>query len=171
MPTDQAQAPVDLAALDFSHPLAGIDQIRAANPHRYEFEMLTGVVHLDPANRVIVGFKDVTADEFWVRGHMPGYPLLPGVLMCEAAAQLCGFYYVTQGIGDPDCLMALAGLDNARFHRTVRPGERLVLVAVGQKVHRRLVKFQVTGYVGLEKAFETGVTGVPLGKLKELRGA
>src|SRR5262249_41375479 len=120
MPTEEAQAPaVDLAALDFAHPLATIDDIRAANPPRFEFEMLSGIVYVDPARHLIVGFKDARPDEFWVRGHMPGYPLLPGVLMCEAAAQLCGYYYVTQKVGHADVLMGLAGIDDARFLRTV----------------------------------------------------
>lgn len=162
---------LDLATLDFSNPIAGIEDIRAVNPHRYEFEMLTGVVHIDPACHVIVGFKDMAEDDFWVRGHMPGYPLFPGVLMCEAAAQLCGYYYVSQKIGDPGVLLGLGGIDETRFVRTVRPGERFVMVGTGVKIHRRMTKFRVVGSVDGEKVFETLVTGVPIGKLRELRGA
>jgi 3-hydroxyacyl-[acyl-carrier-protein] dehydratase len=167
-----AEAPiVDLAALDFSNPIAGIEEIRAVNPHRYEFEMVTAIVHIDPVNHVIVGYKDLTPNEFWVRGHMPGIPLMPGVLMCEAAAQLCGYYYVSQKIGDPGVLLGLGGIDETRFVRTVRPGERLVMVGTGVKIHRRMTKFRVVGTVAGEKAFETVVSGVPIGKLRELRGA
>ena len=156
---------------DFDRPLAGIEEIRAVNPHRHEFEMLTGIVHLDPKQKLIVGFKDIRASDFWARGHMPGFPLFPGVLMCEAAAQLCGYYYTTQKVGDPGALLGLAGIDEARFIRTVRPGERLVIVGTGLKVHRRLTRFRVVGQVGTEKAFEAVITGVPLGKLEEMRGA
>jgi 3-hydroxyacyl-[acyl-carrier-protein] dehydratase len=167
-----ADAPVlDLASLDFSNPIAGIEEMRAVNPHRYEFEMITAIVHIDPANQIIVGYKDLTDKEFWVRGHMPGFPLMPGVLMCEAAAQMCGYYYVTQKIGDPDVLLGLGGIDETRFVRQVRPGERLVMVGTGVKVHRRMTKFRVVGTVNGEKAFETLVTGVPIGKLEDLRGA
>ena len=167
-----AEAPVlESLDYDFARPLAGIEEIRAANPHRHEFEMLTGIVHVDPSQKVIVGFKELRADDFWTRGHMPGFPLFPGVLMCEAAAQLCGYYYTTQKIGDPGSLLGQAGVDEARFIRTVRPGERLVMVATGLKVHRRLTRFRVVGQVGAEKAFEAVITGVPLGKLEELRGA
>jgi 3-hydroxyacyl-[acyl-carrier-protein] dehydratase len=162
---------IDAREFDYAHPIAGIEQIREVNPHRYEFEMLSGIVHLDPVQQLIVGFKDLQEADFWVRGHMPGFPLFPGVLMCEAAAQLCGYYYVAQKIGDADVLMGLAGIDEARFVRTVRPGERLILVGTGIKVHRRLMRFRVIGQVGSEKAFEAVITGVPLGKLKELRGA
>jgi 3-hydroxyacyl-[acyl-carrier-protein] dehydratase len=167
-----AEAPiVDLAALDFANPIAGIEAIRAVNPHRHEFEMLTAVVHVDPVNHVIVGYKDLSETEFWVRGHMPGIPLMPGVLMCEAAAQLCGYYYVSQKIGDPGVLLGLGGIDETRFVRTVRPGERLVMVGTGIKIHRRMTKFRVVGTVAGEKAFETVVSGVPIGKHRELRGA
>lgn len=169
MPADAP--PVDLAALDFANPAVGPDQIRAANPHRFEFEMLSGIVHVDPARHLIVGFKDMAPADFWVRGHMPGYPLFPGVLMCEAAAQLCAYYYTTQKVGDPGVLLGLGGLDEARFVRPVRPGERLVMVGTGVKVHRRMTKFRVAGTVAGERAFEVLVTGVPLGKLEELRGA
>jgi 3-hydroxyacyl-[acyl-carrier-protein] dehydratase len=165
-------APIpDLTAFDYDRPLYGIEEIRAVNPHRYEFEMLTAIVHLDPARQLIVGFKNVRADEFWTRGHMPDIPLFPGVLMCEAAAQLCGFYYVTQKIGSPGVLLGLAIIESARFLRPVRPGERLVMVGSGVKIHRRLTRFRVEGFVGTERAFETVVGGTPLGKLEDLRGA
>jgi 3-hydroxyacyl-[acyl-carrier-protein] dehydratase len=167
-----AEGPVpDLTALNFDRPLFGIEDIRAVNPHRHEFEMLTGIVHLDPTGHVIIGFKDLRTDEFWTRGHVPGFPVFPGVLMCEAGAQLCSFYYTHQKVGNPGSFVGLAVLDEARFHRPVRPGERLVLVGVGVRVHRRLTRFRVTGYVGAEKSFEATVGGTPLGTLEELRGA
>src|SRR5437868_1064419 len=113
----------DVTKLDFSRPVAGIELIRQILPHRFEMEMLTGIVLLDPAKHLIVGYKDVRADEFWVRGHMPSFPLFPGVLMCEAAAQLCCFYNVMQKVNDASTLMGLGGLDEARFLRPVRPGD------------------------------------------------
>src|SRR4029077_15149752 len=91
------------------------------------------VVHIDPANHMIVGYKDLTVREFWVRGHMPDFPLMPGVLMCEAAAQLSGYYYASQKIGDPGVLLGLGGLDETRFVRRVRPGERLLTGGAGIK--------------------------------------
>ncbi len=162
---------LDPLVFDYDHPLAGIEQIRTMNPHRHEFELLSGIVHIDPAKHVIVGFKDMRDTDFWARGHMPGFPLFPGVLMCEAAAQLCGYYYISQKIGDPGSLLGLAGIDDARFVRVVRPDERLVMVGTGVKVHRRMTRFRVVGQVGTERAFEAVITGVPLGKLEELRGA
>ena len=167
---DEAEA-FDLTQLDFSRPIAGPEQIREILPHRFEMEMLTGIVMIDPGRRVIVGYKDVGHDEFWARGHMPGFPLLPGVLMCEAAAQLCCIYNVLQKVNGVDTLMGLGGIEDTRFHRPVRPGNRLVIVGHGLKVHRRLTRFHGIGYVNSEKVFETTVIGVPIGKWEDLKGA
>jgi 3-hydroxyacyl-[acyl-carrier-protein] dehydratase len=161
MPADFTVPDVDPLALDLTKRAADLDAIRAVNPHRHEMEMLTAITEIDPTKHYVVGFKDLGESEFWVRGHMPGFPLLPGVLMCEAAAQLCGYYGTTQGI-TAGRLMGLGGVEFAKFKRMVRPGDRLVLVGYGLKIDRRLMRFHVRGYVGAEPAFETVVIGVPL---------
>lgn len=162
MPKDDPSVPeIDPLSLDLTRRVADVAAIHAANPHRHEMVMLTAVTHLDPSRHFIVGYKDVGEDEFWVRGHMPGFPLMPGVLMCEAAAQLSGYYGTSQGITQGR-MMGLGGVEMAKFKRMVRPGDRLVLVGHGLKVDRRLMRFHVRGYVGAEMAFETVVVGVPL---------
>ena len=84
---------IDLSTLDLNKSIVDIETIRAIIPHRYEMEQLSGIVKFDPEQGIIVGYKDVSPNEFWVRGHIPGRPLMPGVLMLEAAAQLCTYYY------------------------------------------------------------------------------
>src|SRR5437867_13365439 len=138
---------LDPASIDWNKVIVDEEGIRKVNPQRFEMEQLTAIVLIDTEKHMIAGYKDVGADEFWVRGHLPGYPLYPGVLMCEAAAQLCCFYTVTQKVVDEGVLIGLGGIDEARFHRPVRPGERLVLVGRGLKLHRRLNRFHVTGQV------------------------
>ena len=71
------------ATIDFDHIVADIDQIRRYIPQRYEMEQLTAIVYEDLERNVCVGYKDVTPDEFWTRGHMPGMPLMPGVRFAE----------------------------------------------------------------------------------------
>ncbi|RPI80215.1 MAG: beta-hydroxyacyl-ACP dehydratase, partial [Planctomycetaceae bacterium] len=83
---------IDISQIDFSRPVFDIEAIRRINPQRNQMEHLTAVVYVDPVNHAVVGYKDITENEFWVPGHMPGFPLMPGVIMCEAAAQLAGFY-------------------------------------------------------------------------------
>src|SRR6185369_11145757 len=116
------------------------------NPQRFEMIQLDAVVYLNKDEKVIVGYKDVRYDEWWVRGHMPGYPLLPGVLMCEASAQLCSYFAMTQCEFDGDFL-GFGGMDEVRFRMSVRPGERLILVAKTVRFHRRQMVFNVQGFV------------------------
>lgn len=163
-PTDRAPD-FDPAAFDLTKIHADLEAIRAINPHRYEFEMLTAVVHVDTAKHLVAGYKDLTEKDFWTKAHMPGFPLMPGVLMLEAAAQLMGYYTVSEGFVK-DVLMGLGGIDGAKFKRMVRPGDRLVIIGRGIKVDRRLTRFFLQGFVGSEFVFEATVTGVPL-KLTE----
>ena len=82
---------LDFSEFDPEKITADIEEIRRYNPQRFEMEQLSAVCYEDRETKTCVAYKDVTADEFWVRGHMPGIPLMPGVLMCEAAAQLASY--------------------------------------------------------------------------------
>src|SRR5581483_11224435 len=149
-------AHIDPNSLDLNRVLADQEAIRKVNEQRFEMEQLTAVVHVDRENLLIVGYKDVRADEFWVRGHMPSYPLLPGVLMCEAAAQLCSYYTFTQGLLQRD-FIGFGGMENVRFRGTVRPGDRLVLVAKATRLHHRQTIFSVQGFVGSTMVFHADI--------------
>jgi 3-hydroxyacyl-[acyl-carrier-protein] dehydratase len=151
----------DPARLDLTTIVADIDAIRRVNPQRFEMEQLTAIVFVDPEMQVVAGYKDVRDDEFWVRGHMPGYPLLPGVLMCEAAAQLCGYYLATNKLIQGD-FIAIGGLENVRFRAPVRPGDRLVLIGKAVRMNRRQTVCNVQGFVGSTMVFHADVLGVPL---------
>src|ERR1043165_121663 len=138
----------DPAQIDFNHVVADRQAIGIVNPQRFEMEQLDAVVLLDANIKIIIGYKDVRYDEFWVRGHMPGYPLLPGVLMCEASAQLCSYYTMTQHAHEiPGCFLGFGGMENVRFRSPVRPGERLVLVSKELRFNRRQTVFNVQGFV------------------------
>jgi 3-hydroxyacyl-[acyl-carrier-protein] dehydratase len=157
---------IDLAQLNRSQVIADQEAIRKVNPQRFEMEHLNGILFLDAEQHLVVGFKDVRADEFWVRGHMPDYPLLPGVLMCEAAAQLCSYYTQTTGINEGD-FIGFGGMENVRFRSPVRPGDRLILIAKCTRLHRRQTIFVVQGFVGDTMVFHADVIGVPLNRKPE----
>src|SRR5262245_59739153 len=133
---------MDPAKLDFNRVVADQEAIRSHNLQRFEMEQLTAVVYMDSTQHLFAGYKDVTENEFWIRGHMPGFPLMPGVLMCEAAAQLCSYYTAFQGLF-PGAFLGFGGLENVRFRSQVKPGDRLVLIAKAVKLHRKQTIFNV----------------------------
>jgi 3-hydroxyacyl-[acyl-carrier-protein] dehydratase len=157
----------DPLRLDMTRVVADHAEILRVNPQRFEMEQLTAIVHIDKENHVVAGYKDVRADEFWVRGHMPGYPLMPGVLMCEAAAQLCCYYTVTSGLQQGD-FIGFGGMENVRFRGAVKPGDRLVMVAKAIDIRARRCVFNVQGFVGATMVFHVDIIGVPMMKQVEV---
>ena len=154
----------DLSHLDFTSPLYTIEDIRQVNPQRHEMEQLTAIVHVDQTRHLIVGYKDVTDREFWVRGHMPGFPLMPGVVQCESAAQLGGFYARKFDLIGGDYL-GFGGMDAVRFRKPVFPDSRLVLIAqVTRVMARRLAQFNFQGLVNGELMFEGQMLGVTVNR-------
>jgi 3-hydroxyacyl-[acyl-carrier-protein] dehydratase len=152
---------LDPTSFDLSRVVADIEAIRRVNPQRFAVEQLSAIVHLDPEQQLIAGYKDVGTDEFWVPGHMPDYPIMPGVLMCEAAAQLCSYYIVTCGLLQGDFL-GFGGMENVRFRGPVRPGDRFVLIGKMIRYHRRQTIFNVQGFVGTNMVFHADIIGVPM---------
>jgi len=152
---------IEPSAIDTSCVLFDRDAIRRGNPQRFEMEHLSAVVHLDTQARLIVGYKDISADEFWARGHMPNYPLMPGVLVCEAAAQLCSFYcHVIRPVSDS--FLGFGGMEGVRFRGQVRPGDRLVIVGKGEQIRRRRMEFDTQAFVGSRMVYHGRIIGFPL---------
>jgi 3-hydroxyacyl-[acyl-carrier-protein] dehydratase len=153
---------IDPASIDTSRVLADQEAIRRANPQRFEMEQLTAIVYLNPEEHLIIGYKDVLLTEFWVRGHMPDYPLMPGVLMCEAAAQLASFYCHSIKLVEGGFL-GFGGMEEVRFRGKVRPGDRLVMAAKAERVNRRQTVFETQGFVETNMVYHGRIIGVPLG--------
>src|SRR4051812_48637394 len=82
----------DISGIDLDKVLFDQEAIRELNPQRGDMEHLNAIVFASKEEGTIVGYKDVKDDEFWVPGHIPGRPLLPGVIMIESGAQLSSFY-------------------------------------------------------------------------------
>lgn len=147
---------------DPNHVIVTREEIQRYNPQRFEMMQLDGVLYEDLDRRICVGFKDATSSEFWVRGHMPDFPLMPGVIMCEAAAQLSSYFAVRHDLlGSP--LIGLGGLEEVRFRNPVVPGNRLILMCQQIKLRRNAVivcRFQ--GFVDQQLVVEGQIKGVPL---------
>lgn len=138
---------------------AGIEQV---NPHRYELSLLDGILFEDLVDVRAVGIHYVRSDEFWVRGHFPDFPLMPGVVICEAAAQLCS-YLAGRSKTYLSGIMALGGLDEIRFRGPVRPGDELVLMLNRQKFRPNLlIVSQFECYVQQNLVCEGVIRGVTM---------
>lgn len=149
----------DISQLDPDKALFGIDEIRNVNPHRHEFEQLSGVLLLEPEEKLIVGLRDLRPDEFWTRGHIPGRPLFPGVLMLESAAQLCSFYF-GKVVGTDGGFFGFGGIDDVRFRGLVQPGDRLFLVARGKTITPNRSQFETQGIVDGKVVFQATILGI-----------
>ncbi len=122
-------------------------------PHRYPFLLVDRIVELEKGKR-IVGIKNVTINEPFFQGHFPGHPVMPGVLIIEAMAQVGGvFAMVSDNIGD-DKVTYFAGIDNARFRRPVVPGDVLRFELELEYCKRGLYGFSGKAFVGEALAAE-----------------
>jgi len=118
-------------------------------PHRYPFLLVDRVVSLVDG-KSIRGIKNVTMNEPFFQGHFPGYPVMPGVLVIEALAQLASIlaWQISGRTPGDGTLIFFAGIDNARFRRQVLPGDQLVLESEVQRMVRGVGKFRVRAKVG-----------------------
>jgi len=149
----------DLSQIDLSgKPIFDVDAIRRVNPQRFEMEQLDGILWYDKEEFLILGYKDVTGGEFWVRGHIPERPLMPGVIMIEAAAQLSSFF--VKQIYQVEGFIGFASIDSAKFRSVVEPGHRLYLLGHITQFKRRKYTCAVQGVVEGVMVFDAVVSGL-----------
>jgi 3-hydroxyacyl-[acyl-carrier-protein] dehydratase len=150
----------DLSQIDLSgKPIFDKEAIGKVNPQRFEMQHLDGVLWFDKQKYLILGYKDVTENEFWIRGHIPGRPLMPGVIMVEAAAQLLSFF-VKQIYEEPG-FIGFTSIESAKFRSTVEPGKRLYLLGHITKFKKgRKYSTSIQGIVDGSLVFETAISGM-----------
>lgn len=139
-----------------------IEAIQERIPQRHEMALLQGVVLHDEAQHFAIGYHDAGLDDFWVRGHIPGRPLMPGVVMVEAAAQLSAFVsaFITPQEGTQ--LFGFVGLEHVRFRGQVLPGERLLLMSKALRVRPRMARFAAQAFVGDKLVLEATIIGASI---------
>jgi 3-hydroxyacyl-[acyl-carrier-protein] dehydratase len=153
---------IDVTQLDFNHVIADLAEIRRYNPQRFAAEQLTAVIYENKEEALCVGYKDVTDQEFWVSGHMPGMPLMPGVMICEAAAQMCAYFTLKYDLLGAQ-MVGLGGLEEIRFRDVVRPGDRLVVACKQLRVRRgAMIICRFEAYVRGNMVADGKIKGIPL---------
>jgi 3-hydroxyacyl-[acyl-carrier-protein] dehydratase len=139
-------------------------EIREALPHRYPFLLIDRVTALVPGES-ITALKNVSVNEPYFQGHFPDRPVMPGVLIIEAMAQAGGVLsHVTLADVEPKPLFFLAGVGNARFRRTVLPGDQLLIRVDVEKVKRGIWFYSCTASVDDRLAVAADITCAPGGE-------
>ncbi|WP_319588499.1 3-hydroxyacyl-ACP dehydratase FabZ [uncultured Desulfobulbus sp.] len=139
-------------AFDVQLPI-DIKGIMEILPHRYPFLLVDRIVELE-RGKIITGIKNVTMNEPFFQGHFPGEPVMPGVLILEAMAQVGS---ILACLSDPERMGRLAyfaGVDKARFRRIVRPGDQLVLKLEMIKQKGKIIKMAGQAFVDEQLATE-----------------
>jgi 3-hydroxyacyl-[acyl-carrier-protein] dehydratase len=146
--------------------LLDINQIQSVLPHRYPFLLVDRIVSVEEGHKV-VGIKNVSINEPFFQGHYPGYPVMPGVLVIEAMAQVGATLLLLM----PEYtgrIPLFAGIDKARFRRQVIPGDQLRIEVEILKLRGRVGKSYAVAYVGEEKAVEAELMfAIPLENAQE----
>jgi beta-hydroxyacyl-ACP dehydratase FabZ len=134
-----------------------IEEIKEVLPHRYPFLLVDKILEVKPGEKV-VGLKNVTTNEEFFNGHFPEYPIMPGVLIVEAMAQVAGIGLL-KTVEDPENkLPYLARVNDARFRDPVKPGDQLIIEAKVANLRGRMGKIEAEAKVDDELVAEATLT-------------
>ncbi len=151
---------VDLDSVDMSKVAYDREHIYKQMPHAHEFELLHGVYFIDHEQQVACAYHECKPDGWWVRGHVPGRPIFPGVLQLEAAAQLIAF--MTRYASGHSGFVGFGGVEDCRFRQAVVPPCRLNILAKLKENRPRRIKGDVQGVVDGVLAFQATIIGMAM---------
>ncbi|NOX98650.1 MAG: beta-hydroxyacyl-ACP dehydratase [Verrucomicrobia bacterium] len=155
-----SQPILELATINLDEVAVTKEEILELNAQREEFEQLDRLISLDLEQGLAVGIKKQTPEEFWTRGHIPGRPIMPGVLMIEMAAQLSSVIYHLKFNTGGKKFFGFAGVNNVKFRGSVEPGCDFLMITRAKKLSSRIAVFESQGFVNEKMVFEGDVTGI-----------
>ena len=139
--------------------MLGIEDIMRVLPHRYPFLLVDRITELEAGKRV-VGLKNVTINEPFFQGHFPGHPIMPGVLIIEAMAQVGGMLMLG-ALESPDTqVVYFTSLDNVKWRRPVKPGDQLRFEIELLQVRGRMCKMRGVAKVDGEVVAEADMAAM-----------
>jgi 3-hydroxyacyl-[acyl-carrier-protein] dehydratase len=150
----------DVSTIDTSKVLADRDAVYSVIPHRFEFMRLSGIYQCDHVGGLIVGFHDLAPDEFWTRGHIPGRPIFPGVMMIETAAQLVSYYVMSDPAIPKGGFLGFGGVDGVKFRGSVSPGKKIIMVGSMIENRPRRCVGATQAFVDGQMVYEGIITGM-----------
>lgn len=131
--------------VEFGKTQLDINDIQKILPHRYPFLFVDKIIELEEDKRA-VGIKNVTVDDYFFQGHFPGRPVMPGVLIVEAMAQVAGVLMLSKKENQGK-LAYFMSIDNVKFRKTVLPGDQLILEAEVVKLRSKTGQVRTKAYV------------------------
>jgi len=154
-----------LDGIDLANSVLNREQIAQINPHRGDMALLDGIVWQAPDRSRGVAVAHVRGDEFWVSGHFPQRPMLPGVIQIEMGAQLACFLYNSR---KPNrTLAAFLRIEEASFRSMVSPGDVLYILCEDVRFGRRQFICNVQGMVGGDRiAFDARIRGMQMDEIE-----
>lgn len=158
-PDDPGRLLFDVANVDFAARVRSRQDIERFNPHRGDMGLLDAIVWEAPDHTAAIAVHHVRRDAFWVPGHFPSKPIMPGVLQVEAGAQLACYLWLQR---NPPSLVAFLRLEDTSFRSMVEPGDDLFILCRDVKVGRRRFIADVQGLVGSRIAFDARVSGMTI---------